>query len=460
MGFPVDFTWGVASSAYQIEGAMDVDGKGRSVWDEFCRLPGKVACGHRGDVACDHYHRYPEDVALMKSLGLDAYRFSVSWPRVMPEGRGRVNEAGLGFYDRLVDALLENGIEPWVTLFHWDYPQELMGEGGWLNRDSADWFAEYAAVVAERLSDRVTRWMTLNEPQVFVGYGHFRGEHAPGLKLTTRELLQASHHVLLAHGKGVRAIREVARKKPEIGWAVVAVVAVPENPESPADVDAARAMMVSLDCGGSVNAGFGVNVWSNTWWNDPVFRGAYPQEGIDLAGKDMPEIGADDMDCIAQPLDFLGLNIYTANVARAGSPEPVPHPPSTPVTSFKWPVVPACLHWGPRFLHERYGVPVVITENGLSLPDWVSLDGAVHDPQRIDYLARHLRELAAAIDAGTDVRGYFQWSILDNFEWAEGYRERFGLVHVDYETQVRTLKDSALWYRDLIAARGGGLFRG
>lgn len=457
MGFPAGFTWGVASSAYQIEGAADVEGKGPSVWDEFCRVPGNIAGGHRGDVACDHFHRFRDDVALMKSLGVAAYRFSVSWPRVMPQGRGRVNEVGLGFYDRLVDSLLENGIEPWVTLFHWDYPLALMADGGWLERASADWFADYAAVVAGRLSDRVTHWMTLNEPQVFLGYGHFRGTHAPGLKLDTAELLRAAHHVLLAHGKGVQAIRAAAARKPTVGWAVVAVVSVPEDPDSPADVAAAREAMVSHDCAASVGEGFGINLWSNTWWNDPVFRGAYPEEGIALAGNDMPEIAPGDMALISQPLDFLGLNIYTAAVVRAdgdGRPAVVPHPPATPLTAFKWPVVPSCLHWGPRFLHERYRAPIAITENGLSLPDWVALDGAVHDPQRIDYLARHLRELGAAIGSGTDVRGYFQWSILDNFEWAEGFRERFGLVHVDYETQQRTPKDSAFWYRDLIASNG------
>lgn len=461
MRFPENFSWGVAAAAYQIEGAAVEDGKGLSVWDTFCRQPGKILDGHSGDVACDHYHRYREDVAIMKSIGVRAYRLSVSWPRVMPSGTGAVNEKGLSFYDRLVDELLENGIEPWVTLFHWDYPHELFCRGGWLNRDSADWFADYAKVVADRLSDRVSRWMTINEPQVFIGFGHVAGTHAPGLKLSTADALRAGHHVLLAHGKGVQALRAHARQVLQIGWAPVGVVSLPPADASEADIHAARTAMFSVDGGDSAAMGFGANVWSNTWWGDPVVFGHYPEDGIRAAGAAMPVIAAGDMETISQPIDFHGTNIYTGSIYQegpGGAPVRVPHAAATPLTAFKWPVVPASLRWGPRFLHERYKLPVVITENGLSLADWVSLDGKVHDPQRIDFLQRYLRELHLAIDDGAEVDGYFQWSIMDNFEWAEGYKQRFGLVHVDYETQRRTLKDSASWYRDVIASNGGSLF--
>ncbi|MES2996326.1 MAG: GH1 family beta-glucosidase [Verrucomicrobiota bacterium] len=451
MRFPAGFRWGAASSAYQIEGAWNADGKGPGIWDVFCRQPGKIRDGHTGETACDHYHRWREDVELLHSLGVDAYRFSISWPRVIPGGTGRVNEAGLAFYDRLVDALLHCGIEPWVTLFHWDFPQALQERGGWLVRESADWFAEYTTTIVNRLSDRVRHWMPLNEPQVFIGFGHVRGEHAPGLRLSLAETLQAAHHVLLAHGSAVRVIRETAKTPPWIGIANVGVIAVPETPRH---IEAARHRMFEEDCTASADAGFGANIWSNTWWADPVFLGHYPEHGIRAAGAAMPVIEPGDMELISQPIDFIGTNIYTGTVVRAGpngSPATIPPTPATPFTGFSWPVVPQSLRWGPRFLHERYGKPIVITENGLALPDWVALDGHVHDPQRIDFLTRYLRELNRAMEDGTRIDGYFQWSILDNFEWAEGYHQRFGLVHVDFETMCRTPKDSAMWYRDLIA---------
>ncbi len=457
MEFPENFTWGVAAAAYQIEGAAYEDGKGMSVWDMFCRQPGKVLDGHTGDVACDHYHRYREDVVMMKSLGVRNYRFSISWPRVIPAGTGAVNKPGLDFYDRLVDELLGAGITPWATLFHWDYPNELLIRGGWLKRESAEWFADYVGVIADRLSDRVEHWITLNEPQCFIGFGHARGTNAPGLRLDTAECLLAGHHVLLAHGMAVRVLRARAKKPAKIGWAPVGVVSMPRDGASERDVAAARQAMFSVTGGDSVSMEMPANLWSNTWWGDPVVFGKYPEDGVALAGAAMPAIHEGDMETISQKIDFYGANIYSGTFYQAGEngqPVRLPHSHGTPLSAFKWPVVPSSLRWGPRFLHERYQLPVIVTENGVSLADWVSLDGKVHDPQRVDFLQRYLSELRRAIADGADVRGYFHWSVMDNFEWAEGYKQRFGLVHVDYETQCRTPKDSAWWFRDLMASRG------
>jgi len=446
LSFPADFVWGAAAAAYQVEGAARDDGKGPSVWDRMCGRAGAIWSGHTGDVACDHYHRYREDVALMKAIGLKAYRLSISWPRVLPDGVGKANPAGLDFYDRLIDELLSAGVTPFVTLFHWDYPAALYDRGGWVVRESADWFAEYARLMAQRLSDRVECWVTLNEPQVFLGQGHLDGSHAPGDRLPLKQVLQAGHHVLLAHGKGTQAIRAASRKPVRVGFAPVGVVKIPATARRE-DVDAARQAMFSVSQPG---------VGNNTWWMDPPYRGEYPQDGLALFGHDAPRVEAGDMETIRQPLDFFGTNIYAGLIVRAGpsGPEHVPFQAGHGTTAFRWHVTPEALYWGPKFLHERYGLPVYITENGMSGTDWVSLDGSVHDPQRIDFLQRYLLEVARAIDDGVDIRGYFHWSILDNFEWAEGYRERFGLVHVDYLTQTRTPKDSAWWYREVIASNG------
>jgi len=455
ISFPQDFAWGAATAAYQIEGAALEEGKGLSVWDAMCRQPGKIWEGHTGETACDHYHRYQGDVALLKQMGLKAYRFSVSWPRVMPEGIGAVNPKGLAFYDRLVDELLAVGIEPWCTLFHWDYPQALYQSGGWLHSDSPRWFAEYSAKVVERLSDRVSHWMTLNEPQCFIGIGHLSGTHAPGEQLPLKQALQAAHHTLLAHGLSVQAIRAHAQKPPRIGWAPVGVVTMPET-DRPEDIEAARQQMFATGMT-SWNA-----LWSNSWWADPVLFGRYPEDGLRLFGDDAPKFTEAEMAVIAQPIDFYGCNIYNGQTFRAGAdgrPEKVDHPPGYPHSLFTWKMTPEALYWGPRFLAERYRLPVVITENGMSCHDWVSLDGQVHDPQRIDFTKRYLREVARAIADGVDVRGYFHWSAMDNFEWAEGYKHRFGLIHVDFATQVRTLKDSAHWYREVIETNGCALWK-
>lgn len=450
MPFPKNFLWGAASSAYQIEGAAQEDGRGLSVWDEFCKRPGAVHLNQTGATACDHYHRFKEDIGLMRSIGLKAYRFSISWPRVLPDGEGRVNAAGLAFYDRLVDELLTAGIQPWATLFHWDMPEALYQRGGWMSRESAKWFADYAGIIADRLSDRVKHWMTLNEPQVFIHLGHVDGKHAPGVKLSMRECLQASHHALLAHGKAVQALRARARQPLSIGWAPVGHVVCPVD-KDPKNIEAAKLAMFSVTRR---------DFWNNAWFGDPVCLGHYPADGLELFREDAPVIEADDMRTICQPLDFYGLNIYSGSEVRAGAegePIDIPAPPGAPITTFRWLIRPEVLYWGPRLIQERYRLPILITENGMSNVDFVDLDGRVQDPQRIDYTRRHLLELGKAIEDGCDIRGYFHWSIMDNFEWAEGYKERFGLIHVDYVTQRRTLKESAHWYREVIASNGASL---
>jgi beta-glucosidase len=451
MSFPKNFVWGAAAASYQIEGAAYEDGKGLSAWDMFCRKPEAIWQGNTGDTACDHYHRYKNDVALMKSIGLQAYRFSISWPRVLPQGTGTVNPKGLEFYDNLVDELLAAGITPYITLFHWDYPYSLYLKGGWMNPDSSDWFAEYTNVIIDKLSDRVNHWMTFNEPRVFVGIGHEMGRHAPGISLDLPEVLRISHNVFLSHGKAVQTIRARAKTESRIGYVVdTGGTQVPAS-ERPEDIEAARAAMFSVK---------DRNCMNSILWLEPVLAGRYPEEAADVYGSAMPEIGPDDMATIAQPLDFVGLNTYTGEYFQAnadGEPEAVSYMPGHPRTAFNWPVVPEALYWGPKFIWDRYQVPIVIAENGLSNTDWVTLDGKVHDPQRIDYLTRYLQQFRKAGEDGVDIRGYFQWSIMDNFEWAYGYRERFGLIHVDFETQQRTLKDSAYWYKDVIASNGGNL---
>lgn len=450
MGFAKDFVWGAASSAYQVEGAANQDGRGSSVWDEFCTRPGMVHQNETGEIACDHYHRYRDDVKLMETIGLHAYRFSISWPRVLPEGVGRVNEKGIEFYDRLIDALLEANVTPWLTLFHWDMPEALFRRGGWLNRDSAEWFAEYAGLMAERFSDRVKHWMTLNEPQVYINLGHLEGKHAPGLKLSFRECLLAGHHTMLAHGRAVQTLRAKARQPLLIGWAPVGSVACPAT-ESPEDVEAARLAMFSVKRR---------DFWNNTWFGDPACLGHYPQDGVEFFGEDAPKYGADDLKTICQPLDFYGLNTYSGTVVRAGTegePIDVPAPPGAPLTTFRWLIRPEVLYWGPKLIQERYRLPVVITENGMANVDFVNLDGKIEDPQRIDYTRRHLLQLRRAAESGVDIRGYFHWSVMDNFEWAEGYRERFGLIHVDYANQQRRLKASAHWYKKVIQSNGDSL---
>lgn len=445
-----NFIWGAATSAYQIEGAWNDDGKGHSIWDAYCREPGRILHGDRGDVACDHYHRFREDVGLMQQIGLQSYRFSISWPRVMPKGKGALNSAGLDFYDKLVDSLLEANIDPLVTLFHWDYPLALQLEGGWLNPDSPQWYADYVRVVADKLGDRVEKWITFNEPQVFINEGHLNDFHAPGLKLSLADALKAGHNVLLAHGLGCQELRAHCSKTPIIGWAPAGKTWAPAS-DKPEDIAAAHEMTFGVP-----NA----DLFNDPWWTDPVVLGHYPEAGIQRYGNAMFEYDADDMKTICQPLDFLAINLYfCVSKVKAGpeGPEEVPYSGNAPRTMMDWPITPEVLYWSPKWNYERYKLPMIISENGLASMDWVQGDGGVHDPQRIDFYTGYLKELKRAIAEGVDMVGYYAWSLMDNFEWSQGYRQRFGLIHVDMDTGKRTLKDSAHWYRTVIESNGSTL---
>ncbi|MGW4379399.1 GH1 family beta-glucosidase [Kitasatospora sp. NPDC004531] len=431
---PPGFRWGVSTAAYQIEGAVDEGGRGRSVWDVFCERPGAVKNGDSGRVACDHYHRWGEDVELMRALGLDGYRFSIAWSRIQPDGRGPANPAGLDFYERLTDGLLAAGITPLPTLFHWDLPQALEDEGGWMQRETAFRFAEYAAIVADRLADRVPAWITLNEPFVHLVFGYALGIHAPGHSLML-DALPAAHHQLLAHGLAAAELRSRGRDV-LIANNLTPVRAASGAPQDLAAADAYDAL-------------------HNRLFMDPLLLGRYPDLSAYGVGEDLHGSVRDgDLELIAGPgLDGLGVNYY--NPTRIAAPTdpglPFTQAPieGVPHTHFGWPVVPAGLHELLLALRERYGAalpPITVTENGCSTDD--TLD----DTPRIDYLATHLDALARAAADGIDLRGYYTWSLLDNFEWAEGYSQRFGLVHVDFATQQRTPKASYTWYRDLIAA--------
>jgi beta-glucosidase len=451
--FPPGFVWGSATSAYQIEGATTVDGRGPSIWDTFCRVPGAVAEGDTGDVACDHYHRFAEDVALMAELGLDAYRFSVAWPRIQPDGGPHVNPAGLDFYDRLVDALVAAGIEPVLTLYHWDLPQALQDRGGWTVRETADRFADYAAVVAGRLGDRVRRWTTLNEPWCSAFPGYASGRHAPGIRDAGQSLV-AAHHLLLAHGLAVPVLRSIPDAEVSI---TLNVLATEPASDSPADVEAAAR----------------VDAIANQVFLGPLFRGAYPEQVVSSTASltDWSFVQDGDLDIIAAPIDNLGVNHYSPLVVHAGPPQGERQmadfpgcadlglvPATGRRTGMEWPVDPASLtRLLLRLSSEVPGVPFVITENGAAYPDELvdTPDGPrVHDTDRIAYLRDNLVAAHAAVLQGVDLRGYFAWSLLDNFEWAWGYRQRFGLVYVDYASGRRIPKDSARWFADVVG-RGG-----
>lgn len=451
MGFRKDFAWGAATASYQNEGGFLEDGKGLSIWDVFTHEKGRVEDGSNGDVASDQYHRFTTDADIMKELSMNAYRFSLSWPRILPEGKGRVNEKGLDFYDKMVDGLLARNITPYITLFHWDLPYELYKRGGWMNPDMPEWFAEYTQKVVERLSDRVSHWITQNEPQCYIGSGMVGGFHAPGIKLNTQDYLHAAHQSLLAHGHSVMAIRAAAKLAPTIGYAPAAWWLWSPVTETPEDIEACRRQTFSAaedQVGGS------------SWWMDPVFLGRYPEDGAASVEQYMPRIGAEDMRIISQPIDFLGINVYQTYEGRAdenGDCITADRRIGHDKTAYPWPVTPQALYWGPKFFSERYHTQIIVTENGLSNSDWVHLDGRVHDPQRIDFTHRYLKELKRAVDEGIDVGGYFHWTLTDNFEWATGYSNRFGLVYVDFETQKRTIKDSGYWYRSVIETNGANI---
>ncbi len=432
--YPPGFVWGVSTSAYQIEGAAAEGGRGPSVWDTRCRTQGGVVGGDTGDVACDHYHRWEEDVALMKGLGVDAYRFSVAWPRVLPRGRGAVNETGLDFYDRLIDRLLDSGIEPWLCLYHWDLPQALHDLGGWSSRDCAGWYADYAALCAKRYGDRVKRWITFNEFSVFTLFGYAIPWAAPGI-VDRVQHLRAIHHVNLAHGDGVAVLRALVPDA-SIGAIHNRQIVIPET-----DTAENRAAATLLD-----------EHW-NLVFCDPQILGHYPPQTADHIE---PYVQAGDMARIAQPTDWFGLNHYGPIFAKA-DPSRVwgygwgDAPPDSPTHGVGWAIFPDAFREELLTIQRRYRLPIVVTENGCGGSDVVEADGAVNDPHRINYLTIYNAAMRDAMAQGADVRGYFLWSLLDNFEWGSGYGQRFGLIHVDFTTLKRTPKASSRWYADLIA---------
>lgn len=438
ISFPAGFVWGAATASYQIEGAWREDGKGESIWDRFSHTPGKIKNGDTGDVAADHYHRWPSDVQLMTELGLKAYRFSISWPRILPEGYGRVESRGLDFYNRLVDALLAAGIEPYATLYHWDLPQTLQDRGGWPARDTAKAFAEYAEVVARELGDRVKHWMTLNEPWVSAVLGYLIGEHAPGHQ-DAREAAAATHHLLLGHGLAVPAIR---RDSPGAQVGIVLNYS-PAYPASDREEDIAAAQMQDA-------------IGQRTYL-DPLAGRPYPPELAQIKQASMDMVQPGDMEAIAVPLDFLGLNNYTRDVVRHGekSELDVAEGSNTERTEMGWEVFPEGIYEMLMRVTREYPFKnLYITENGAAFHDEIGPNGKVDDPKRVSYLQRYLTQVARAIAEGAPLRGYFVWSLMDNFEWAQGYSKRFGLVYVDYETQARISKTSAGWYSRLVAENG------
>lgn len=447
--FRDDFVWGVASSAYQVEGRDPEDGCGKNIWDTFAE-EGRILDGKDAYTACEHMHRYKEDYKLMKLLGIKAYRFSMSWARILPEGTGKVNEKAIAMYRDMILSMKENGIEPYITMYHWEFPQALQDKGGWLNEDVIQWFGEYAKVVAENFSDICEYFITLNEPECFVGLGHLSGVHAPGLKLPYKDVFKIAHNALRAHGQAVINLRKYASRPIKVGYAPTCGMAYPAT-DSPEDIEAARKTL------------FGFHqpmdnwTWNVAWFNDPVFLGKYPEEGLKKFAEYLPEITDEDMKLISQPLDFMGQNIYNGYMMRQGEdgePEYVDREAGAAKTAAGWPVTPECFYYGVKFLYERYHLPLYITENGMSCHDDVSLDGRVHDPNRQNFLDLYISALQRANDDGADVRGYFLWTFLDNFEWDKGYTERFGIVYVDFKTQKRIVKDSAFWYQKIIESNG------
>lgn len=431
--FPADFTWGVATSAFQIEGASATDGKGPSIWDAFCGKSGNIKDGSDGSVACDHYNRYREDTGLIAALGVDAYRFSISWPRVQPDGKGAWNEAGFDFYSRLLDELTAHGVKAHVTLYHWDLPQGLQDDGGWLNRDTCHRFAEYAGEVARRFGARIEAIATHNEPWCTANLGYGNAQFAPGVA-NARQAIQVSHHLLLSHGLAMSAMREQGTPA-KLGivlnqWTADAATGSEED-RALAELEYARSVQ---------------------WFMDPIFKGRYPELALRAHGADAPLVHGGDLAAIHQPIDFLGCNYYFRAWCSTAKP-PLPAPAADGVTDMGWEIYPQGLTELLLKLNSEYQLPpIYITENGMANPDQVQGE-SVHDAERIAFVQSHLAALRDAMRQGVDVRGYFLWSLLDNFEWNSGYAKRFGIVHVDYETQRRTLKDSAIWYRNFISAR-------
>ncbi len=438
--FPKDFKWGVSTAAYQVEGGAYEDGKGLSNWDVFCQTPGRIWGRLSGDVACDSYHKWEEDIALMKELGVNTYRFSINWARILPEGIGKVNEKGIEYYNKLIDGCLENGIEPMITLFHFDYPRALELRGGWQNPESPYWFEEYADVVGRYFSDRVKRFITINEPQMYLPLGYQSGYFPPGLKLSDAELVPISHYMLKGHGLVAKKLHEYGCL---VGYAPCGQVPIPFT-DNEQDIEAAKKVYFKCNVQGFY--------YEISWWSDPVFFGKYPEVPELLVH--LPKHWEEDMKIISEPLDFYCQNIYGGDVYKYADNEQgfervyVKNPR---LTANQTNVTPEAVYWGPKFLCERYKKPFMITENGMSGHDWVSLDGKIHDSQRVDYVQRYLAELSRAISEGVDIIGYSHWTLMDNFEWCSAFSNRYGLVYMDYENMKRIPKDSFYAYQSIIA---------
>ncbi|QOX64141.1 family 1 glycosylhydrolase [Anoxybacterium hadale] len=459
MTFPTDFLWGAGSAAYQIEGAWNKDKKGPSIWDDFCHTPGHIRGDETGDIAADAYHRFETDLAVMKEIGLKSYRFSISWPRIFPDGKGRLNKKGFVYYDRIVDDLLNAEITPFITLYHWDLPLALERSGGWRCRDTADAFIRYAEEIARHFDGRVKHYITLNEPQCFIGLGYVSALHAPGRMLSQQAAVQCIHHALLAHGGAISAMRSASSSSLQIGLASTGKICFPEAQNakalSPQCHNAAANELLNTAEKAAYDATFRLDkdwTFSHTWLLDAAVTGIYPEEMA--AFRILNETISDaDRRAISEPMDLIGLNIYNGvPVDKKGNR--IKKAPGFPRTALKWPITPACMYYGPKFLYKRYGLPIIITENGQSCNDRIFLDGSVHDVDRIDFLTQYLLKLKEAVAEGIPLRGYFHWSLTDNFEWHSGYDERFGLTYIDYETQRRIIKDSGYWYRELIRING------
>ena len=440
--FPEGFIFGTACASFQCEGAYNEDGKGESIWDEFCRIPGKVKNSDDGKTACDSYHRAAEDVRLMKEMGIKVHRFSMSWPRIFPQGRGNINPLGFKYYDELVDTLIENGIEPWITLYHWDLPLALQKEGGWLNKSTIDAFVDYAKAVAKHFDGRVKVYMPINEPECIAVLGYGTGEHAPGWQLEGVYVAQVMHNLCLAFSRASKAIREASSEKVQIGTVTTGRLCFPRCPNPTAEE---KCYLSSFDLSSEITNAWG---FTHSIYLDPLFFKKYDDSANEMLKEFAKTVPQGEWDEMVKP-DFVGLNVYNGTMCDDEG-RAMKLPTGFPRTAIGWPVTPEVMYYGTRHLYKRYGTPIIICENGVACNDRLYEDGLVHDADRIDFLSRYLGELRRSIASGTDIRGYLQWSVLDNFEWAEGYDPRFGLIYVDYETCERTPKDSARWYGKLI----------
>jgi beta-glucosidase len=461
--FPKDFHWGASTAAMQVEGSPYADGGGRSIWAAFEAKPGNIKDGSTNWVADDEYHRYAEDIGHMRELGLNSYRFSLGWPRILPQGRigsgAQPNEAGLAYYDKLIDGLLEAKITPFVTIYHFDYPDALQQQGGWLNDDSSKWLADYAHLVVSRFSDRVTNWLTINEPNILWGFGAEAGAMPPALKLGSADLAKGCHNLLLGHGRSVQAIRAAAKKPAKVGLPFAGMLSLPAS-ASAQDVAAARTASFSVEKRTIIPLQPAMTLMNNSWWLDPIYLGHYPAEGYKLFPTAEKLATPADMKTIHQPVDYCAINLYFAPTVKAGAdgkPEPVPDSPTAPRSHYGWAITPELLYWAPKLLHERYRKPILVTENGVSLADAPAPDGKVHDPQRTAFLNSYLGAYKRAHQDGVPLAGYLHWSLIDNWEFSQGYGERFGLIYVDRKTQTRIVKDSAYRYKEIVASNGAVL---